>query len=637
MFSALVFGESEVEMALLQISEPGQSHEPRRQKRAIGIDLGTTNSLVATVLSGSAITLEDEQGRHILPSVVWYGERERQVGRLALDQVSCDPLNTIISVKRLMGRGVEDLKMMGGIMPYHFSTVSSSMPFIETSSGSVSPVEVSSEILKVLVARAEKSLGGALDGAVITVPAYFDDAQRQATKDAAKLAGINVYRLLNEPTAAAIAYALDADIDDSDGVIAVYDLGGGTFDVTILNLEKGVFQVLATGGDTALGGDDLDRLLSEWILEQSGCVGQHLSNEELREVIMLACSVKESLTNSESIDITFRQWSGKISREQFNSIIDPLVDRTIHVFQGVLRDAEMKTSDILEVIMVGGSTRIPRVRAQVAEFAGRQPLITIDPDRVVAIGAALQADVLAGNLLGDSMLLLDVIPLSLGLETMGGVMEKIIHRNTTIPFNSSQEFTSARDGQTAMKVHVFQGERNLVRDNRSLAQFELKGIPPLPAGTAKIRVVFQVDADGLLNVTAKELSTGVTSSVQVKPSYGLGDDDISRMIKEAHEYAGDDRDNRFLKEQEVEADRMIDALVIALDKDGKELLSVEERKLLKDDVKQLRLVRSSGSADVIMAEVKRVNGTSEEFAARRMNQGVRRALSGQRIDDFEDS
>ncbi|MDP0563372.1 MAG: Fe-S protein assembly chaperone HscA [Candidatus Endonucleobacter sp. (ex Gigantidas childressi)] len=624
-------------MALLQISEPRHSLEPRRQKRAIGIDLGTTNSLVASVCSGSAITLEDEQGEHILPSAVWYGGKERHVGRSALEQVSCDPLNTIMSVKRLMGRGVEDLKVMGGIMPYHFSNSSSSMPLIETSNGSVSPVEVSSEILKVLVARAEKSLDGLLDGAVITVPAYFDDAQRQATKDAAKLAGINVYRLLNEPTAAAIAYALDANVDDSDGVIAVYDFGGGTFDVSILSLEKGVFQVLATGGDTALGGDDLDRLLAEWILEQVGFVKERLSNEVLREVMTLACCAKESLTNSESVDITFRQWSGKVSREQFNSIIDPLVDRTIRVFRGVLRDAEMKASDILEVIMVGGSTRIPRVRAQVESFAGRQPLMTIDPDRVVAIGAALQADVLAGNLLDDDMLLLDVIPLSLGLETMGGLMEKIIHRNTTIPFNRAQEFTSARDGQTAIKIHVFQGERELVRDNRSLAQFELKGIPPLPAGVAKIRVDFQVDADGLLNVTAKELSTGVASSVQVKPSYGLGDDDISRMIKESYAHAEDDRDSRCLKEQEVEIARMIDALVAALDKDGQELLSVGERQSLRDDVKRLRIAKSSGSASVIMAEVERVNGRSEEFAARRMNQGIRQALSGQRIDDFEDS
>ena len=625
-------------MALLQISEPGQSPEPHQQKRAVGIDLGTTNSLVATVRSGSAITLEDEQGAPILPSVVWYGEQELVVGDVARKQARQDPLNTIMSVKRLMGRGVDDVKTVGGVMPYHFSSSSSSMPYIETRRGAVSPVEVSSEILKKLVSRAEQFLDGALDGAVITVPAYFDDAQRQATKDAAKLAGINVYRLLNEPTAAAVAYGLDTRLGDNpDGVIAVYDLGGGTFDVSILSLDKGVFQVLATGGDTALGGDDFDKLLAQWILGKAGVDEQHLNNQLLREVMTTACQVKEQLTTKERVEITFREWSGSISRDQFNNIVDPLVDRTVRAFKRALRDAGMKPGDVMEVVMVGGSTRIPRVRDKVEAFAGRKPLTSIDPDRVVAIGAALQADVLAGNRSGDDLLLLDVIPLSLGLETMGGLMEKIIHRNTTIPVSRAQEFTTGKDGQTAMAVHVFQGERELVKDNRSLAQFNLKDIPQLPAGTAKIRVTFQVDADGLLNVSARELSTGVSSSVQVKPSYGLGDDEISRMIRDSYEHAGEDRSLRRLREQEVEADRMIEALSVALEKDGETLLNEDELKSLSGDVERLQSIRDSRDPEAIVAEIARVSRASEEFAARRMNQGIRQALSGQKIDDLEDS
>ena len=621
-------------MALLQISEPGLAPEPHEQKLAVGIDLGTTNSLVATVRSGSVDTLPDQAGKHILPSIVRYGEAGIEVGEAAKPHVIDDSLNTIVSVKRLMGRGLEDVSTLGNVMPYHFAQSESSMPLIETRRGAVSPVEVSAEILRALAERARETLGGDLNGAVITVPAYFDEAQRQATKDAARLAGLHVYRLLNEPTAAAVAYGLD---QGGEGVIAVYDLGGGTFDISILRLQKGVFEVMATGGDTALGGDDLDKAVAVWILEQAGVDESTLDSSRHRAVMVEGCRVKEALTGSEIVGVSFADWQGELSRSQFNELIEPLVKKTLRSFKRALRDAGVKAADVEEVVMVGGSTRVPRVRDAVAEFTGKQPLTSIDPDRVVAMGAAQQANVLAGNKSAEEMLLLDVIPLSLGLETMGGLMEKVIHRNTTIPVSRAQEFTTYKDGQTAMAIQVLQGERELVSDNRSLARFELRGIPPLPAGAAKIRVTFQVDADGLLGVSAEEMSTGVKSSVQIKPSYGLTDDEIARMLKDSFSSAADDRDARRLREQEVEADRLSEALTTALEVDGRVLLEDEEYKALIAGLEQLKVIRGSGDADAIKLEIERVSKSSDDFAARRMNQGIRKALSDHKIDEFKES
>jgi molecular chaperone HscA len=622
-------------VALLQISEPGQSPQPHQRKHAVGIDLGTTNSLVAVVRSGSPETLADEQGRHLLPSVVhYYKDGVSCIGYEAAEHNVSDPLNTLTSVKRLMGRGLEDVKTFGGQLPYEFAADDGGMPKIVTAAGSVSPIQVSAEILRKLAGRAEIALDGMLDGAVITVPAYFDDAQRQATKDAATLAGIKVLRLLNEPTAAAIAYGLD---QREDSTIAVYDLGGGTFDISILRLSRGVFEVLATGGDSALGGDDFDRAIAEWIRQQVG-MDESLDPIEQRILMETAKSAKEELTDQDSVEIEVMDWQGLLTRDQLNALIDPLIDKTLRAAKKSLRDAGASTDQIDEVILVGGSTRTPRVHKKVEQLFKRQPHSNLDPDRVVAMGAALQAEVLVGNKSGDDMLLLDVIPLSLGIETMGGLIEKIIHRNTTIPVSKAQEFTTFKDGQTAMAVHVLQGERELVSDCRSLARFELRGIPPMVAGGATIRVAYQVDADGLLSVNAREMISGVESHIEVKPSYGLDENEITSMLQDSFSYAKDDMKARALREQQVEADRMIEDLGAALAKDGRALLDEAEYNCLEVAVKELQAVRDSSTEHrVLMRQIESVGKVSEEFAARRMDASIKNALAGQSLDDVENT
>ena len=622
-------------MALLQISEPGQSPQPHQRKHAVGIDLGTTNSLVAVVRSGSPETLADEQGRHLLPSVVhYYKDGVSCIGYEAAEHNVSDPLNTITSVKRLMGRGLDDVKTFGGQLPYEFADDDGGMPKIITAAGLVSPIQISAEILRKLAGRAENALGGSLDGAVITVPAYFDDAQRQATKDAATLAGIKVLRLLNEPTAAAIAYGLD---QREDSTIAVYDLGGGTFDISILRLSRGVFEVLATGGDSALGGDDFDRVIAEWLRQEIG-MDESLDPIEQRILLETAKSAKEELTDQDSVQIEVLDWQGSLTREQLNSLIDPLIDKTLRAAKKSLRDAGASSDQIDEVILVGGSTRTPRVHEKVEQLFGRQPHSDLNPDQVVAMGAALQAEVLVGNKSGDDMLLLDVIPLSLGIETMGGLIEKIIHRNTTIPVAKAQEFTTFKDGQTAMAVHILQGERELVSDCRSLARFELRDIPPMVAGGAKIRVAYQVDADGLLSVNAREMISGVESHIEVKPSYGLNENDITSMLQDSFHYAKDDMQARALREQQVEADRMIEDLSAALVKDGRALLDEAEYNCLEVAVKELQAVRDSSTEHrVLLRQIESVGKVSEEFAARRMDASIKHALAGQSLDDVENT
>lgn len=628
-------------MALLQISEPGMSAAPHQHKLAVGIDLGTTNSLVATVRSGLSNVLNDEHGHALLPSVVHYAaDGCIEVGFEALKQQNLDPHNTIVSVKRFMGRGLKDIDVSQ--LPYRFtessnkessSTESSGMLQVETRAGTKSPVEVSAEILKVLKTRAEQALGGDLVGAVITVPAYFDDAQRQATKDAARLAGLNVLRLLNEPTAAAVAYGLD---NASEGVYVIYDLGGGTFDVSILKLSKGVFEVLATNGDSALGGDDFDQRIFCWILESAKLTPRNAHDTRL--LLSKAREAKEWLTEHAEAQISCLLSDGEfvdltLSTVEFNTLTANLVQKTLSPTRKAIRDAGLNIDDVDGVVMVGGATRMPQIQKVVADYFKQTPLTNLDPDKVVALGAAIQANILAGNKSDSDLLLLDVIPLSLGLETFGGLAEKVIHRNSTLPVARAQEFTTYKDGQTAMSIHVVQGERELVSDCRSLARFELRGIPPMVAGAARIRVTFTVDADGLLSVSARETLSNVEASIAVKPSYGLSEDEITSMLKASFNSAEEDKKARMLAEARVAAGAIIGAVTAALAADS-DLISPEEKQAIETEMQRLQTIANAQDASAIHQAVDALNHATEEFAAKRMNASVSRALTGKNLESI---
>jgi molecular chaperone HscA len=620
-------------MALLQIAEPGQSEAPHERKIGIGIDLGTTNSLVSIVQSGKADTIANTSGEHLLPSVVQYKADQTIVGIQAKYNAQDDPLNTIVSVKRFLGRSVQDVLKQWRALPYKFKQTQGN-PIFVTAAGDKNPIEVSADILRALRKRAEQTLNDDITGVVVTVPAYFDDAQRQGTKDAAQLAGLNVLRLLNEPTAAAIAYGLD---QRQDGIIAVYDLGGGTFDVSILKLDKGVFEVKSTAGDTALGGDDFDYAIAKYASIKLG-LDPSLEKQHHRALMNAAKQVKETLSGSSSamfsVNLPEGNFTLNIELVEFENLIQPFVTRTTETCKRALQDADMTVDDIGQVVMVGGSTRVPLVKQAVQAFFKAPPLVNIDPDRVVAIGAAIQADILVGNKPASDMLLLDILPLSLGIETMGGLVEKIIPRNTTIPVARAQEFTTFKDGQTAMMVHVLQGERELVEHCRSLAKFELTDMPALAAGAAHIRVTFQVDADGLLSVTAMEKSTGVQAHIEVKPSYGLEESEILSMLSSSMEHAKDDMQVRMLKEQQVGAKRVLESMHAALGADGIDLLNKDERHVIDESLVVLTTLSDQDDIEAIKHQIEKVDGLSQAFANRRMDKAIKLALAGQSVDDI---